>query len=330
MVCKDTNTFSHPRLAASIATISMLLGGCTGQQSTFSAFGVEAEATRILTLTMSGAAAVITIGVVWIAFHAARTPAGQLDTRNGMRVILWLGAVGPTLLLTLLLIFALPGMRTLPLGAQDLRIAVDGEQFWWRVRYLPPGGPAIETANEIRLPVGRTVAFELASPDVIHSFWIPGLAGKMDMIPGRTNDLVVRATRTGVYRGACAEFCGLSHALMAFDVIAMEPADFDRWLEAAARPAEAAGPGRQLFVDYGCNGCHTIRGHVEESRIGPDLTHLGARRTLGAGTLAMSPATIAAFIRDPSHSKPGALMPAFGTMTDADAEAIATYLAELR
>jgi len=330
MLCKDTNTRSRHCLAVSIATTSMLLAGCAGEQSTFSAFGVEAEAARTLTLTMAIAAAVITIGVVWIAFYAARAPAGRLDTRNGMRVILWFGAVGPILLLTLLLVFALPGMRTLPVGPGDLRIAVDGEQFWWRVRYLPPGGQAVETANEIRLPVGRTVAFELASPDVIHSFWIPGLAGKMDMIPGRTNDLVVRATRTGVYRGACAEFCGLSHALMAFDVIAMEPVDFDRWLEAAARPAGAAGAGRQLFEDYGCSGCHTIRGHFEESRIGPDLTHLGARRTLGAGTLRMSPEAIAAFIRDPSDSKPGALMPAFRTMPRTDAEAIATYLAELR
>ena len=190
---------------------------------------------------------------------------------------------------------------------------------------------AVETANEIRVPVGRNVAFALRSPDVIHSFWIPGLAGKMDMIPGRTNELVVRATRPGTYRGVCAEFCGLSHARMAFDVIAMEPAEFDLWLESAARPAAGvAGPGRRLFEDYGCGGCHAIRGHLEGSPIGPDLTHFGARRTLGAGTLPMTADAIAAFIRDPARSKPGALMPAFGAMPAADAAAIAAYLSGLR
>ena len=309
----------------------MLLGGCEHPQSTFSVFGIEAEATRDLTLVMSGGAGLITLGVLWIAFHAARAPAGQLDMRSGMRIILWLGAFGPTLLLAITLMFALPGMRSMSVAPEDLRIGVDGEQFWWRVRYLPPGGAAVETANEIRVPVGRTVAFALSSPDVIHSFWIPGLAGKVDMIPGRTNDLVVRATQPGVYRGVCAEFCGLSHARMAFDVIAMEPAAFDRWLVEIAQPAPAIDSlGRQLFVDYGCNGCHAIRGHVEGSAIGPDLTHFGARSSLGAGTLPMTSEAIIQFIRDPSQSKPGALMPAFRTMQIVDAQAIASYLAELR
>ena len=285
----------------------------------------------MLTLVMSAAAGVITIGVVWLAFHAARVPAGQLDLRAGMRVILWLGALGPAFLLTVLLLVALPKMQPLSAGEGDLRIAVDGEQFWWRVRYVPSRRDAVETANEIRVPVGRTVLFELRSPDVIHSFWIPGLAGKVDMIPGRTNELVVRATGAGVYRGVCAEFCGLSHARMAFDVVAMEPAEFDRWLEGAARAvADVSGPGRRLFEDYGCGGCHAIRGHVEGSPIGPDLTHFGARRSLGAGALPMTTAAIASFIRNPAVSKPGARMPAFAMMPAADAEAIARYLAALR
>lgn len=285
----------------------------------------------MLTLVMSAAAGVITIGVVWLAFHAARAPAGQLDLRAGMRVILWLGAIGPTFLLTALLLFSLPRMQPLSAGEGDLRITVDGEQFWWRVRYVPAGRDAVETANEIRVPVGRTVLFELRSPDVIHSFWIPGLAGKVDMIPGRTNELVVRATETGVYRGVCAEFCGLSHARMAFDVVAMEPAAFDRWFEGAARAATGvSGPGRRLFEDYGCGGCHAIRGHVEGGPIGPDLTHFGARHSLGAGALPMTISAIASFIRNPAVSKPGARMPAFLMMPAADAEAIASYLAALR
>lgn len=311
--------------------IVLLVTGCDGKQSALSVFGVEAASTRTLTLTMSAAVGLITVGVVWLAFHAARTPGGRLDLTSGMRVILWLGAIGPTLLLTALLIFSLPKMRTLPIGDGDLRIAVDGEQFWWRVRYLPPSQNPVETANEIRVPVGRTVAFALRSPDVIHSFWIPGLAGKVDMIPGKTNELVVRATRAGLYRGVCAEFCGLSHARMAFDVVAMEPAEFDRWLENAARAtAGVAGPGRQLFEDHGCSGCHAIRDHAAGSPIGPDLTHFGARRTLGAGTLPMTTEAVAAFIRDPAASKPGALMPAFSSMPAADAAMIAGYLVELR
>jgi cytochrome c oxidase subunit 2 len=314
-----------------VLTAAALLGGCAGVQSTFSPFGVEAESTRAIFWGMVAAATLITIGVGWLALHAYRTPAGRLDHKGGMRVILWLGAVGPTLLLAVLLVLSLPNMRTLTAGPGDLAIAIDGEQFWWRVRYARSGGASVETANEIRLPVGRTVRFALASPDVIHSFWIPGLAGKVDMIPGRTNDLIVRATRAGVFRGVCAEFCGLSHARMAFDVVAMEPAAFDQWLAGIARPAASVGgPGRQLFDDYGCGGCHAIRGHVEGSPIGPDLTHFGSRRTLGAGTLRITHESISRFIRNPSAIKPGARMPSFERMPVEDAAAIATYLAELR
>jgi cytochrome c oxidase subunit 2 len=326
-----SKTASRSWLRFSYGAAAALLGGCTGVQSTFSAFGIEAESTRTLTWGMIAAATLITIGVLWLAWHAARAPAGRLDYQGGMRLILWLGAIGPTVLLTALLLYSLPKMQTLPTGADDLRIRVDGKQFWWRVVYLPAGGQPVETANEIRLPVGRTVAFALDSPDVIHSFWIPGLAGKVDMIPGRTNDLVVRATKAGIYRGACAEFCGLSHARMAFDVVAMEPAAFDRWLAELAHPAAGIeSPGRQLFEDYGCSGCHAIRGHVEGSAIGPDLTHFGSRRSLGAGTLPMTIAAVSRFIRNPTSVKPGVLMPGFKDMPEKDADAISHYLMELR
>ena len=301
-----------------------------GIQSAFSPFGVEGESTLRLTWVMIIAAALITIAVLWLAAHAARTDNSRIDHRRGMQVILWLGAIGPSLLLTALLVHSLPKMRPLPVTGQDLRIAVDGEQFWWRVRYLARPG-MVETANEIRLPVGRTVLFQLSAPDVIHSFWVPGLAGKMDMIPGRTNTLAVRATRPGIFRGACAEFCGLSHARMAFDVIVMDADEFDAWLASVSRPAlPVTGRGRELFARSGCAGCHAIRGHFAGTPIGPDLTHLGARRSLGAGTLPMTLEALSGFIRDPSASKPGALMPSFTELPAGDAHAIAAYLLELR
>jgi cytochrome c oxidase subunit II len=306
--------------------------GCEGIQSTFTTFGAEAESSRALTITMSVAAAIITVAVLALAFHAVRAPEGSLDHRQGMRVILWLGAIGPTVLLTILLLSTLPGMSPLAAAPDDLEIQVEGKQFWWRVRYKPPGGEVVETANEIRLPVGRTVTFSLDSPDVIHSFWIPGLAGKTDMIPGRTNKLVVQATAPGTFRGVCTEFCGLSHARMAFDVVAMEAADFDRWLVTQAQPATSNGdaPGARLFDEYGCAGCHTVRGMPTGSPIGPDLTHFGSRLSVGAGTLPMALPPVAAFIRNPPETKPGALMPSFPDMPEEDAQAIAAWLLELR
>ncbi len=318
-------------LRPSMLAVVPALASCNGVQSALTPFGAEAETTRDITVAMTIGAAVLTIAVLLLARHAVRAPEGRLDHAGGMRVILWLGAVIPTIVLGLLLVISLPTMRSMATSPGDLRIGVSGEQFWWRVRYDSGAGAAVETANEVRVPVGRTVSFQLESPDVIHSFWIPGLAGKVDMIPGRTNDLVVRATRAGVFRGVCTEFCGLSHARMAFDVLAMEPAAFDRWLAELARPASASNAyGRELFEEYGCHGCHVIRGHVTGTPIGPDLTHFGSRRSLGAGTLPMSPAAIARFIRNPASIKPGALMPAFGTMSQEHADSIAAYLQELR
>jgi cytochrome c oxidase subunit 2 len=311
----------------------VLSGGCAGVQSTYSAFGAEALTTRTLGTVMFAGAAALTVAVLALAAHAVRAPEGQLDHARGMRLILWLGALGPTLVLTALLAFSLPTMRPLEAEDGDLRIAVEGEQFWWRVRYeagetLAPA--AVETANEIRIPVGRTVVFLLESPDVIHSFWIPGLAGKVDMIPGRTNVLVAHATAAGVFRGACAEFCGLSHANMAFDVVAMEGAAFDDWLATLARPAaEFDHEGRVLFDEYGCAGCHAVRGHFAGSSIGPDLTHIAARSSFGASMAPLTVAALAPFIVDSAALKPGSLMPPFEHMPLEDAQRIAAYLLEL-
>lgn len=317
-----------------LAVPAAFLAGCNTEQSAFSVFGAEAESLRTLTFIMVGAAAVITVAVLALARHAVHSDAG-IGYRGGLRVILWLGGVVPTLVLTALLVGSLPRMQPLEASEGDLTIAIDGEQFWWRVAYDTAEGEAIVSANEIRLPVGRPVRFSLQSPDVIHSFWIPGLAGKVDLIPGRTNELIVRATRTGVFRGVCAEFCGLSHAHMAFDVLAMEPEAFDRWLAAFAAASADTGapggsaPGGRLFEAYGCAGCHAVRGHFAGTAIGPDLTQFGARQSVGAATLPMTLDTVAAFILDAPSIKPGARMPAFTTMPRDDAEAIAAWLVGL-
>ena len=152
----------------------------------------------------------------------------------------------------------------------------------------------------------------------------------MDMIPGRTNTLVVRADKAGRYRGQCAEFCGLSHALMALDVIAMEPTAFDAWLADQRRPATSQSDGARLFAQNGCNACHTVRGAGPAGRIGPDLTHFGNRPTLAAGILPMTTANVAAFIRHPEKTKPGVRMPAFPQLTPAEATTIARYLEGLK
>jgi cytochrome c oxidase subunit 2 len=224
-------------------------------------------------------------------------------------------------------------MRPRETAPGDLTIRVEGEQFWWRVAYgASRAGPGLVSANEIRLPVGRTVILELGAQDVIHSFWIPGLAGKMDMIPGRTNRLVVRAEKAGRFRGVCAEFCGLSHALMAFDVIAMNPADFDAWLAGARGAGKGLVPsrGQSLFDAHGCGACHAIRGTAHHAAIGPDLSRFGQRRTLGAGILPPTTANIAAFIRAPQIAKPGARMPAYPQLSEQEAIAIAHYLEGLK
>ncbi len=316
-------------LAAGAATLS--LAACNQHQSTLSPFGEQADQVRSIAIVLVVGSVILAAGLALLMRHAMRAPEGRLTHKGGMKLVLWLGGIGPSILLLGLLVYALPAMRPIPVANADLRIGVDGEQFWWRVRYAPPGGSVVEAANELRLPVGRTVELALRSPDVIHSFWVPGLAGKMDMIPGRTNRLVVRATKAGTYRGVCAEFCGLGHALMAFDVVAMEPAAFERWLAVQARPATpAASPGARLFASYGCSGCHSVRGVGPVARIGPDLTHFGSRPTLAAGILPMTHANIAGFVRDPGKTKPGVRMPAFPQMSAVEADQIASYLQGLK
>ncbi|HXW07483.1 MAG TPA: cytochrome c oxidase subunit II [Vicinamibacterales bacterium] len=314
-----------------------LAGGCEGIQSALAPAGREASRIAGLFWLMTVVALVVWIVVIALAVYYGRARPGRRSRMRDRLLIVGGGVVVPAITLTILLASSLAmlpaAVERAPAGS--LLVAVTGEQWWWRVRYLPGDGREIVLANEVRLPAGEPVQFRLDSDNVIHSFWIPALAGKMDMIPGRTTHLTVRPTATGVFRGACAEYCGTSHALMAFYVEVMEKTAFERWLDGQAAPAVPmpAGPaarGRELFEATGCGACHTIRGTPAGGLIGPDLTHVGSRLSVGAGILPTSPDEFRRWIARTEHVKPGVHMPAFGMLPDADLDALAAYLAALK
>lgn len=208
-----------------------------------------------------------------------------------------------------------------------LRIQVIAHQWWWEARY--PDDDAFITANEIHIPVGVPVGIELTSDDVIHSFWIPKLGGKMDVVPGQANVTWLQADAPGVYRGQCGEFCGAQHAQMAMLTVAESPADFDAWREQQRASATAPDDsGRRLFEAH-CGLCHVVRGVTAGGTVGPDLTHLMSRGTLAAGILRNTEADLARWIADPQGIKPGSLMPRLD-LSDGDRDRIVTYLQKLK
>ncbi len=248
------------------------------------------------------------------------------------------GFVLPLLVLSALLVYTVWRTNELtPARApQEPIVSVIAHLWWWEVRYREPArGIDVVLANEIHLPVGRAVTLGLTSADVIHSFWVPALAGKIDMLPGRVHQLRVQADRPGVYRGQCAEFCGEQHARMALHVVAQTPDEFERWLQAQNRSAEAprdalAQRGAQVFAEQRCTACHTVRGLGPVASIGPDLTHVGSRLHLAAGTLPMSVAALRAWIAHPQAAKPGARMPSYDRLDDASLGALAAFLEQLK
>ncbi|CZT37162.1 cytochrome c oxidase subunit 2 [Rhizobium sp. 9140] len=321
-----------------IAFATLALSGCSGPQSALDPAGVEASAVHHLFIVMVIGGAIIWALTIGVLAYAGRTRPKPISVRGASRLIVSGGVAFPVVVLFLLLSYAvwlMPQVRPWLPGAMDgtAEIEVTGEQFWWRILYLDQTGkPAFETANELHLPVGRRTTFRLKAADVIHSFWIPALGGKMDMIPGRDNTLSLEPTKTGIYRGPCAEFCGTSHALMAFSVVVMEEADYLAWRAARAQApvAPQKTSGHELFFRHGCAACHAVAGTPAIGRIGPDLTALGERQTLAAGTLSNTPDAMVRFIRDPASIKPGVKMPAFGMLPDGDIEAISAWLGGLK
>ncbi len=312
---------------------ALLLSGCQGRQSVLDPAGRSAEAIADLWWVLLAGAAVVWLAVIGLAVYAVFARPNSHDLGKTRILIIGGGAVVPSVVLAALLVWSLHILPVVhpPVPEGGMKVRVSGERWWWRVTYLTEDGREIPLANEVRLPVGRATAFDLVSPDVIHSFWIPSLAGKVDMIPGRVNRMVLEPTREGVFRGACAEYCGTSHALMNFEAVSMAPADFAAWLERQAAPAEPPeGPvearGLELFLGYGCGACHTIRGTDATGGLGPDLTHVGSRLSLGAGILPNDPEAFANWLAATHVIKPDVNMPHFGMLPEAEIEAIALYL----
>lgn len=310
------------------------------QQSALHPAGPDAEVIAQLAWVLTGGASVVFIGVMVLCVLGLR----------GRRVVharwwLWGGGIAlPVLVLSALLAFSTfrSAQLSMPSSRHAVKIAVVARMWWWEVRYTDPaGGPDIVLANEIRLPVGQPVYLGLSSADVIHSFWVPALAGKVDMVPGRVHGMTLQADRPGVYRAQCAEYCGQQHAQMALHVVAQDAPEFAAWL---ARQGKAASPppaadslavaGRRVFERQRCAACHVIRGdgpaNAVAGGLGPDLTHVGGRLYLGAGARRIGRDALEAWIADPHSIKPGVRMPASADLSRSDLRALAAYLERLK
>lgn len=289
---------------------------------------------------------VVVVGILLYAIIRFRGRPGHPEPRqihgNHTLEIVW--TVVPIILVITIAVPTVRGlfyMEELPEG-DHVRIHVVGHQWWWEFEYPDFG---IVTANELRIPTGKPVVLTLTSNDVIHSFWVPNLAGKLDTNPGKTNRMWLQADEPGVYHGQCAEFCGIAHANMRFRVVAEEPEAFEawveRWSEAVAevavaddRLADVVTAGARAFRDNGCFACHAIEGHgfdgtLFNGRVGPNLSLFGTRSSVAAGMLENTAENLAAWIRNPQAVKPGNKMPVLN-VPDEDIEAIVAYLHSLR
>lgn len=291
--------------------------------------GPVAERYAALGWLMIGLGGLIFVFIVtFLIVGIVRRPAEQPRISENA----WLVAGGIVIPLVVLVGLVSFGTGVLAVGDDEgaVEIEVVGHQYWWEVKYLDE---EVTTANEFHIPAGVPVRLTLRSEDVIHSFWVPELAGKIDMVPGNTTHLVIQADRPGSYRGQCAEFCGVQHANMALHVVADDPADYDEWLADMRAPASPpTGPlaraGQEVFETGPCGACHTVRGTRADGTRGPELTHVARRRTLGAGTVTNTRANLSQWVIDAQSIKRGSLMPPIPLSAE-EHRAVVAYLEQL-
>ena len=295
---------------------------------------VAREADRLWDVTFAIAVAIFFIVELLLVYTIVRfrarpgVEAKQFHGNTKVEVVL---TVIPALILAGL---AVPTVRTIfDLSAEQegsLQVKVIARQFWWEYEYEESG---VVTANEMHIPVDQPVYLTLEGDDVIHSFWVPKLAGKQDVVPGRTNHMIIEASKPGSYRGQCTEYCGLSHANMRLRVIAHEPSDFEQWLsdqqEEAESPTDSlAAEGEDLFMEGQCINCHAVAGTDAQSRVGPDLTHFASRDTFAGALFDTNEENLRDWLDDPPAVKPGAKMPDYGLSTE-EIDALIAYLLSL-
>lgn len=316
---------------------ALLLAGCSGSQSILDPAGDGArDSANIwwLMFWLGTAVFVVVLALIGVAvIRGSRDDDTALSSKGRLRMVVLGGVIIPAIIIAI--VFA--GSTRSLLGMSELRqssdvvIDVIAHQYWWEVRYPEEG---IVTANEIHIPANRTIDVRLTSTDVIHSFWVPQLHGKIDMLPGKTTNVSMKAEEAGTYRGQCAQFCGAQHANMALLVIAEEEEGYEEWMSLQAQPAADPEPGtlvergRDIYMSSACVYCHTINGTPSNGTLGPDLTHLGSRETLAAGTIENNPGNLAGWIVDPQEIKPGNAMPAVD-LTGEELQALLEYLNSL-
>lgn len=332
--------FTPSKKRTCIVAASPLLAGCEGVQSSLWPQGpAAAEIAHISWIMFIGAALILTLVMVLALYALYRDPDKRIPVAANKLIIAG-GVAFPVITLTALLVYGVWAMGSLRGDPQpELEIDVVGNQWWWEVQYQrEEPDEAFKTANEIRIPVGAQVRIRLHSDDVIHSFWVPNLAGKMDVMPGHVNTLLIQADNEGVFRGQCAEFCGAQHARMAFFVIAQPREEFDAWMEQQRQPAalpvnEISRRGLEVLRGNHCLECHAVRGVDETTsdiRKGPDLTHVGSRTHLAGATLDNNRDNLKRIISDSQRVKPGNRMPSYPHLSEDDLDALVSYLEGLR
>lgn len=326
---------NQTKRAMAVLAVSAL-GACGGVQSSLDPRGPQAaEIAGISWVMFAGATAILLLVMALALYAIYRAPDRRVNISANAFIAIG-GLAFPVVALSALLVYgvwAMGSLRARPEPAQ-VEIEVVGNRWWWDVHYRDANGQIITTANEIHIPAGRPVSVGVRTDDVIHSFWVPNLAGKIDLIPGRTNRIVLQASTTGTFRGQCAEFCGAQHARMGFYVIAQTPESYAAWLEQQRAPAATPADGtrvrgRESFLKH-CVQCHTVRGVGTARERGPDLTHVASRRFIAAGTLENNRDNLTRFITNSQAIKPGNGMPSHNHLAPETVGEIVSYLESLR